>query len=243
MEFSLKIFTLLQKQLKLQVSLLVVLATFLCSCKSQNSNLFAQNKFEAKTAYQNVQLNDIEPADSSFVNLKDFSKDFDYDMKYATNSNFLKTKVYDCGECLLRYKTVKALIKANNSFLKQGLKIKLFDCYRPLDVQKIMWKLVPNPIYVADPAKGSIHNRGGAVDITLVDFYGNELDMGTEFDYFGKEAAHDYNNFSETILKNRRLLKSVMLENHFKIFDSEWWHYNLADATDFKISNFKWKCN
>ena len=87
------------------------------------------------------------------------SDDFIYDMKYATNDNFLKSNVYDCAECFLRLKTVKALIMANDKFIKKGYKIKLFDCYRPLDIQKKMWALVPNPEYVADPAKGSIHNR------------------------------------------------------------------------------------
>ncbi len=106
--------------------------------------------------------------DTTFVNLKDYSNDFVYDMKYATSDNFLKTKVYDCAECFLRLKTVKSLIKANASFIKMGYKIKLFDCYRPLAIQKKMWKIISNPSYVADPAKGSIHNRGGAVDITLV---------------------------------------------------------------------------
>jgi zinc D-Ala-D-Ala dipeptidase len=120
--------------------------------------------------------------DTVFVNLRDYSNDFVYDMKYATNDNFLKTKVYDCPECFLRMKTVKALIEANRKCIKKGCRIKLFDCYRPLDIQKKMWAIVSNPEYVANPAKGSIHNRGGAVDITLVYANGKELDMGTPFD-------------------------------------------------------------
>src|SRR6476469_812111 len=98
--------------------------------------------------------------DSTFVNLKDYSKDFVYDMKYATEDNFLKAKVYYCAECYLRLKTVKALADANAEFLKKGYRIKLYDCYRPLDIQKKMWLLFRDPKYVADPAKGSIHNRG-----------------------------------------------------------------------------------
>lgn len=125
--------------------------------------------------------------DTTFVNLKDYSTDIVYDMRYATTSNFLKEKVYDCAECYLRYKTVKKLIEANQKFIVLGFRIKLYDCYRPLAIQKKMWKIVPNPIYVADPSKGSIHNRGGAVDITLVDKNGLELEMGTTFDYFGKK--------------------------------------------------------
>ncbi len=181
--------------------------------------------------------------DTTFVNLRDYSQDFVYDMKYATEDNFLKVKVYDCAECYLRLKTVKALVEANKKFMEQGYRIKLFDCYRPLDIQKRMWKIVSNPKYVADPAKGSIHNRGGAVDITLIDENGTELDMGTSFDFFGPEASHNYEGISRKIRKNRTLLKSIMLKHNFKSFDSEWWHYNLIDSSKDNLANFKWDCN
>lgn len=206
--------------------------TILClaSCKSQTVAVIKTKSAEIVN-------------DTTFVNLKNYSNDFLYDMKYATLDNFLKAKVYDCAECFLRFKTVKALIEANNSFMKKGYKIKLFDCYRPLDIQKKMWKIVPNPSYVADPSKGSIHNKGGAVDITLVDATGKELDMGTPFDFFGLEAAHNYPKFSQEIKDNRELLKTVMIENGFNIFDSEWWHYNLKVALNDKVSNTKWKCD
>ena len=180
--------------------------------------------------------------DTTFVNLKDYSTDFVYDMKYATEDNFLKAKVYDCAECFLRFKTVKALVKANTKFIKKGYHIKIYDCYRPLDIQKRMWKIVSNPEYVADPAKGSIHNRGGAVDITLVDADGKELDMGTSFDFFGPEASHYFNNLSDEVKQNRALLKRIMQENGFDSFDSEWWHYNLKNASKDKVANTKWEC-
>src|SRR5690606_24659056 len=152
-------------------------------------------------------------------------------------------KVYDCAECYLRYKTIKKLVEANQKFIKLGYQIKIFDCYRPLDVQKKMWAIVSNPSYVADPSKGSIHNRGAAVDITLVDFDGNELDMGTDFDHFGKESAHLYQDLSETVLNNRKLLREVMEDSSFKIIKSEWWHYDLVTEEKYKVSNFTWNCN
>ncbi len=181
--------------------------------------------------------------DTTFVNLKDYSSEFVFDMKYATDSNFLKEKVYDCGECYLRLKTINSLIAANKKFIKKGFKIKLFDCYRPLDIQKKMWTIVSNPKYVANPEKGSIHNRGGAVDITLVDSDGNELDMGTQFDHFGIEAAHSYQNLTDIQKKNRKLLRKIMTKSNFQLFESEWWHYNLNDSKKDKLSNFKWKCD
>ena len=182
-------------------------------------------------------------SDTAFVNLREYSTDFVYDMKYATSDNFLKAQVYDCAECFLRLKTVEALVKANKEFLKQGLRIKLFDCYRPLDIQKKMWAIVSNPKYVADPSKGSIHNRGGAVDITLVDKSGKELDMGTDFDFFGIEASHTYSKLPQKVKGNRRLLKKIMIANEFNSFDSEWWHYNLKAGLKDNVSNEKWDCN
>ena len=164
-------------------------------------------------------------------------------MKYATSDNFLKAKVYDCPECFLRLKTVKAILKANAAFRQKGYKIKFFDCYRPLDIQKKMWSIVSNPSYVADPRKGSIHNRGGAVDITLVDAAGKELDMGTSFDFFGIEASHNYTHLSKEIKANRNFLKKIMIQNGFNSFESEWWHYNLKSALTDKVSNVKWKCD
>ncbi|HAH56135.1 MAG TPA: peptidase M15 [Flavobacterium sp.] len=199
--------------------------------------------FSCKSQIVNDIKNQETLNDTTFVNLKDYSKDFVYDMKYATSDNFLKAKVYDCAECFLRLKTVKALIETNLELMKKGYKIKIFDCYRPLDIQKRMWKIVPNPEYVANPSKGSIHNRGGAVDITLVDANGIELNMGTTFDFFGIEASHNYQNLSQEIKSNRELLKTTMLKYGFNSFDSEWWHYNLKSALNDKVSNTKWKCD
>ena len=211
-------------------SLVVCSLFWFVSCKSQNVVL---NKDQAKETSVN---------DSTFVNLKQYSQDFEYDMKYATEDNFLKAKVYDCAECFLRLKTVNALIDANKKFLEKGYKIKIFDCYRPLDIQKKMWKIVSNPKYVADPAKGSIHNRGGAIDITLIDSLGKELDMGTPFDFFGIEASHNYLNVSDNVKQNRILLKTIMTSSGFNSFDSEWWHYNLKTALNDAVSNAKWDC-
>ena len=229
--------------------ILLIMAVFVTSCARRSmlaNNFDTSKKIANSDAVSRIQpensaLNQID--DTTFVNLKNYSNDFVYDMQYATSDNFLKAKVYDCAECYLRYKTVKALVKANEAFMKKGFRIKLYDCYRPLDIQKRMWAIVSNPEYVANPAKGSIHNRGGAVDISLVDKRGKELNMGTAFDFFGKEAGHSYTRLSKKIIKNRILLKTIMVENNFKIFDSEWWHYNLKDASKDKISNFKWDCN
>jgi len=226
--------------------IMLLLSTLFLSCKSTQNTTYKTPESTKAISRQSVK-NSKQPApivnDTTFVNLRAYSADFVFDMKYATKDNFLKSKVYNCAECYLRYKTAKALIKANDSFMKLGYQIKIYDCYRPLDIQKKMWKIVSNPMYVADPAKGSIHNRGGAVDISLVDSKGKELDMGTAFDHFGIEASHDYKQLPAKAIENRELLKKIMTDNDFISFDSEWWHYHFKDAAKDPLSNFKWKCN
>ncbi len=208
-------------------------------CKTANETKLAQDKQPKIEIISSQRVIN----DTTFVSLKQMSNDFVYDMKYATSDNFLKQAVYDCPECYLRSKTIISLIEANKEFIQLGYRIKIFDCYRPLSIQKKMWKIVPNPIYVADPSKGSIHNRGCAVDITLVDSTGKELDMGTPFDFFGEASSHNYIGVSEDVKKNRLLLKEIMLKHNFKSFDSEWWHYNLKDGSMEKLANFNWNCN
>jgi len=180
---------------------------------------------------------------SDFVRLKDLSPDFVYELKYATPDNFLKQAVYDCGECYLRKSTAEALVKANEAFKQLGYRIKLFDCYRPLSVQKKMWKILPGTHYVANPAKGSKHNRGAAVDLTLVDAQGKELNMGTPFDFFGKEAHHTYTEHPKEVLENRKLLKETLDKFNFKSIYSEWWHYEYRPEMQSKVENFEWQCN
>lgn len=192
-------------------------------------------------SYSEKELNNV--SDSTFLLLKKVDSTFNYDLKYATKSNFLNEQVYDCDACLLRYATIKQLIKANDEFKKHGYRIKFFDCYRPLSIQKKMWKIFPDKRYVANPKKGSNHNRGTAVDITLVDSLGVELDMGTEFDHFGNKAHHAYPYLPKPVLENRMLLKAVMETHGFWSITSEWWHYNLNGSYYYKVSDFKTECD
>ncbi|MDO4727601.1 MAG: D-alanyl-D-alanine dipeptidase [Bacteroidota bacterium] len=179
---------------------------------------------------------------SDFVNIKILINDVILDMKYATADNFLKQSVYDCQECFLRKATAEALHNAYLEFKALGYNIKIFDCYRPLSVQKKMWAILPHTNYVASPTRGSKHNRGAAVDLTLVDAQGNELDMGTAFDYFGKESHHTYTNLPQEVLENRRLLKTIMDKHNFKSIYSEWWHYEYRPERHSKVEDFVWSC-
>ena len=121
------------------------------------------------------------------------------------------------------------------------LRIKIFDCYRPRPAQQKLWDIVPNASYVTPPTKGSMHNRGVAVDITLTDLDGIPLDMGSAYDHFGVEAHTDNLNHSEEVLNNRRLLKTMMNEIDFKGIRTEWWHYSFQKHS-YELSDWEWAC-
>ena len=124
------------------------------------------------------------PYEARLIDIRSVNKKIALDIRYATENNFLKRKLYPVARCLLRGAAAKLLSQVQDDLAKQGLGLKVYDCYRPLSIQKQMWAVLPNPNYVADPAKGSRHNRGVAVDLTLVDRNGKELEMPSGFDEF-----------------------------------------------------------
>lgn len=164
------------------------------------------------------------------------------DLRYATANNFMEEKVYECGRCFLRPEVAKAIVKAHQKLQEKGLGLKMYDCLRPRPIQWKLWNKVPNPKYVADPRKGSMHNRGAAVDLTIVDENGKELDMGTDFDFFGKEGWTFYDNLPEEVLENRKLLRETLAEFNLKHIKTEWWHYSFKGKW-YEISDFVWKCD
>jgi D-alanyl-D-alanine dipeptidase len=148
------------------------------------------------------------------------------DLRYATSNNFLGRRLYPVARCLLRESVARRLRRVQDDLEARGLGLKVFDGYRPLFVQKKMWQVMPDPRYVADPARGSRHNRGAAVDVTLVDSEGNELPMPSDFDEFSERAHRDYVGGTEEQRRNRRLLQDAMERQGFSGLDSEWWHFD-----------------
>lgn len=163
------------------------------------------------------------------------------DIRYATDNNFTKAKIYDCPRCLLRPEAAAAIVKANAMLKARGLSLKMFDCYRPRPYQQRLWDKVPNPNYVSPPAKGSMHSRGAAVDLTIVDAQGKALDMGTEYDFFGVEAHSDNMKLAAEVLKNRKLLRETMEAVGFQGIRTEWWHFSFRGKT-FPLSDYVWPC-
>lgn len=168
------------------------------------------------------------------VLVRDIVPDVEIELKYATEDNFTKTQVYPHDICALQKSTAIKLKKANTELMEIGYRLKIWDAYRPLSVQKIFWNLVSDSKYVANPSTGgSKHNRGTAVDVTLVDMNGNELEMPTEFDDFTGKAARSNKDISIAAKKNVELLTNVMIKNGFTTISTEWWHYNDSDSGNY----------
>jgi len=157
------------------------------------------------------------------------------DLRYATRNNFMKEVLYPEARCLLRPDVAKSLSRVQDHLEKKGMGLKIFDGYRPLSVQKKMWARVPIEGYVANPAKGSNHNRGAAVDVTLVDKNGKELAMPSAYDEFSERAHRDYLGGTKEETKNRKLLEDEMQKKGFVGLRTEWWHFDFKDAKKYPV--------
>lgn len=191
------------------------------------------------SSYVTAQNNEDE-----LVNLQELSDDFVYEMRYATANNFIAEQLYDCAKCMLRPEVAEALVKANEYFMSIGYRIRIYDCYRPLDVQKIMWNKVPRAGYVGNPyGNGSIHNRGAAVDMTIETMDECHVDMGTEFDHLGPAAHINNYNFPKGIINNRNLLFEGMKKFGFSPIRTEWWHFHYKKTHSYSILNVPLPCD
>jgi D-alanyl-D-alanine dipeptidase len=161
------------------------------------------------------------------IELKTIMPNIQYDLRYSTTNNFMHQQVYKSGSrTYLRLVVARALARVQQQLNEKNLSLKIWDAYRPYSVTEKMWKMIGDERYVADPKKGSGHNRGIAVDLTIIDkTTGKELDMGTGFDNFTDTAHQDFKDLSPEILNNRALLKTVMEKNGFVAMQTEWWHF------------------
>ncbi len=157
------------------------------------------------------------------------------DLRYASDDNFLKQRVYPAeARCLLLDSAAQRLAAVAKALEKKHYRLKVWDCYRPLSVQFQMWKAFPRRGYVADPNKGgSHHNRGAAVDLTLVAPDGKEVEMPTGYDSFTQAAHHWYTGGTPASLEHRALLREVMEAGGFNRNPMEWWHYDLPESITF----------
>lgn len=169
------------------------------------------------------------------VNLRPLLPSAAFELRYAGTNNFTGQTLYKkCRTTFLRLKAARALQAAAAELLQNGYTLKIWDAYRPYSVTQKMWDLIGDERYVANPTKGSGHNRGLAVDLTLLKD-GHEVDMGTGFDNFTDTAHHAFTNLPEAVLSNRRLLRTAMEKQGFKALDTEWWHYSFPNDRNYEV--------
>ncbi len=211
------------------------------SQKRKQPEIKVQNEKPVTTSHTKDTLPLIDYDTTKWTEVKRLDNSILLDLRYATTNNFVNRQLYDCPRCFLRPYVAKALLKAQNILRKKGLQLLLFDCYRPRPIQKALWKIKPDKNYVTPPWKGSMHNRGMAVDLTIADENGVALDMGTPFDFFGKKAWYDYKNLPGKVIQNRKLLRETMLMAGFKPIRTEWWHFSYKHKTA-PLDDMMWKC-
>jgi zinc D-Ala-D-Ala dipeptidase len=154
----------------------------------------------------------------------------DIALAYATAANFTGRPIYRRARCYLHAEAAAALRRAVALAAAQGYRLKIFDAFRPSEAQWVMWNHTPDPEFLADPRRGSPHSRGAAVDLTLTDGSGRELDMGTSFDAFTPLSHHASLEVSPDAQAHRSLLLGIMTAAGWDFYRNEWWHYQLFDS-------------
>lgn len=164
------------------------------------------------------------------VDIESVNPNIRLDIRYATSNNFLGRSLYPVPRCLLRADVADRLSRVQDDLENMGLGLMVYDCYRPWSVTRQMWEILPDSRYVANPSRGSRHNRGAAVDLTLVDLRtGEPLEMPTDFDDFTEQAARDYWGNEPQVRRNSDLLEYKMKKQGFVSLITEWWHFDAED--------------
>jgi D-alanyl-D-alanine dipeptidase len=175
-------------------------------------------------------------ADKQLVEIKQYIPAIVLDIRYATANNFMHRRMYQQPKAYARLPVVKALQQVEADLQTRGLGLKIYDAYRPYSVTVKFYELASDTNFVANPRKGSKHNRGCAIDLSLIDLKtGKELDMPTGFDSFSKKAAANYAGVTQQQLANRELLKTTMQAHGFKVLPTEWWHYDFNGWQQYEL--------
>lgn len=172
----------------------------------------------------------------NLVDLSQLDNRLRFDIRYAGSNNFMGKPLYPVARALLQKPAAEALLRAHDRLRSQGYGLMIFDAYRPWRVTREMWDKHPHyRDYLADPLKGSRHNRGCAIDLTLYDLKtGNQVDMPSGYDEFTERAHPDYQGGSAAARKTRDILRAAMEAEGFKVYENEWWHFDFEGSGDFQ---------
>lgn len=215
---------------------ILLLALLLTGCSRQELPIpettvpVVEETFPTATAAETTQPETVpaEPeSDEVFVRVLDYIPTATQELRYATENNFTGQVIYDFEDVYLRWGTVKKLMLVSRDLEELGLYVKIWDGFRPVSAQFVLWEVCPDPTYVANPTTGhSSHSRGNTIDLTLVDANGQEVEMPTGFDDFSPLANRDYSDCTDTAANNAQLLEILMEKHGFSGYYGEWWHFS-----------------
>ena len=215
---------------------LILLFVVVISClqaPAQNYKYIAAGKVSGVAAYR--QQIKTQP-DKQLIELKKLIPDIALDIRYATTNNFTHHRLYEQPRAFARKPVAEALKQIEATLKPMGLGLKIYDAYRPYAITVKFYEIAHDTNFVADPRKGSRHNRGCAIDLTLINLKtGKELEMPTGFDSFSPKAAADYAKLTPLQLHNREILRKVMETHGFKIYRTEWWHYDFNGWQNYEL--------
>lgn len=207
-----------------------------------NAQIFSQALIKNKyglyvvkdlTAYENSVKND---SNKILVDLEKFIPGIKLDIRYATSNNFLGEPVYKKAKAFLRLPAAIQLKKIQKELNQKKLGLKIFDSYRPYEATVLFYEKVKDTLYVASAWNGSRHNRGCAVDLTIISSKtGKEIKMPTGFDNFTEKAHSDYSDLPNDVIENRKLLIEIMSKHGFTNYSAEWWHYDFNGWKNYNL--------
>ena len=197
----------------------------------------AQYKYGLRPTDYEAYMNSVRVnPEKQLIDLEKYIPDLVLDIRYATTNNFTGEQIYDVPKAYARKPVAEALKNVQTELKTQGLGIKIFDGYRPYRATVKFYEVYGDTTYVASPYRGSRHNRGCALDLTLIDLKtGQELKMPAGYDAFTKQAWPSTPMADPLIRKNRQLLIDVMEKNGFRVNSSEWWHFDFGGWKNFEV--------
>ena len=207
----------------------LILLLFLSLCLNSCAQKNAQNPYGLKVTndYKAYKADVKANPDNELVEIKKIIPSIVLDIRYATKNNFMQQVMYKQAKAFARKPVVEKLKIIQAELKKKGYGLKIFDAYRPYEITVAFWQKASDKNFVANPAKGSKHNRGCAVDLTIIDLKtGKDVPMPTPYDSFEAAAAPHYDKLPANIKKNRDFLIATMQANGFKVIYNEWWHFD-----------------
>ncbi|MDR3665515.1 MAG: M15 family metallopeptidase [Ignavibacteriaceae bacterium] len=225
--------------MKIKIIPLLIIFLYSIICFGQSVNKYGLTIIDDTSFYRKeVERDSL----NKFVDLEKFIPGIKLDIKYATKNNFVGVPVYTEAKAFLRLPAAYALKKVQAELKKRGLGLKVYDAYRPYSVTVLFYDKIRDTDFVASPWEGSRHNRGCAVDVSIINLKtGKELEMPTKIDDFTFKAHPDYKDIPDTVKSNRTLLFNVMKKYGFSQFPTEWWHFDFSGWINYFLMDLKFE--